>query len=207
MTRAEHILGRMHTDVCSPLPVHSHRGYRYFVTFIDDSFRFTSMYPLWEKSEVGKSLKAFIARAELETRLKVKTLRSDRGGEYMAGHVKDYLVERGIKHKIMTPDTPQHNGVAKRLNRTLLDKARAMLADTNLPKSYWLEAINYATFLHNLSPSCSVTTSPSELYTRTKPDVSRLRVFGCTAHMHVPEKSRDKLSAHSLSCTFLSFSQ
>ena len=122
--------------------------------------------------EVGKSLKAFIAWAELETGLKVKTLCSNGGGEYMAGHVKDYLVEHGIKHEVMTPDMPQHNGVAKRLNRMLLDKARAMLTDTNLPKSYWLEAINYATFLHNLSPSCSITTTPSKLYTGTKPDVS-----------------------------------
>jgi hypothetical protein len=47
-----------------------------------------------------------------------------------------------------------------------------MLANVNLPKSYWLEAINYATFLHNLSPSRSVITTPSELYTGTKPDVS-----------------------------------
>jgi transposase InsO family protein len=123
MTRTEHILGHVHTDVCGPLPVHSHRSYRYFITFIDDSFRFASVYPLWEKSEVGKSLKAFIARAELKTGLKVKTLRSDRGGKYKAGHVKDYLVECGIKHEVTTPDTPQHNGVAERLNRTLLDKA------------------------------------------------------------------------------------
>jgi hypothetical protein len=90
------------------------------------------MYPLREKSEVGKSLKAFISQAELETGLKVKTLRSDGGGEYMAGHVNDYLVEHRIKHEVTTPDTPQHNRVAEHLNRTLMDKARAMLTNTNV---------------------------------------------------------------------------
>jgi len=207
MMHAEHVLGHVHTNVCGPLPIHSHCGYRYFVTFINDSSHFASIYPLREKLEVGKSLKAFIAQAELETRLKVKTLCSNRGGEYMAGHINDYLVKHRIKHKVMTPDTPQHNGVAEHLNRMLLDKARAMLADANLPKSYWLEALNYAIFLYNLSPSCSVSTTPSELYTGTKLDVSQLCVFGCTAHMHVPEKSCNKLSAHSLSCIFLGFSQ
>ena len=81
-----------------------------------------------------------------------------------------------------------------------------MLANANLPKSYWLEAINYATLLHNLSPSCSVSMTPSKLYTGTKLDISQLRVFSYTAHTHVPKKSHNKLSDHSLSCTFLGFS-
>jgi hypothetical protein len=182
MTRAKHILGRVHTNVCSPLPVHSHHGYHYFVMFINDSSRFASVTPLQGKSEVGKSIKSFIAQVELETGQRVKILCSNRGGEYLAGYIKDYLEERSIKHEVTTPNTPQHNRVAKHLNRTLLDKTRAMLANANLPKSYWLEAINYATLLHNLSPSCSISTTPSELYTSTKPDVSRLCVFGCTAH-------------------------
>jgi hypothetical protein len=207
MMRAKHVLGCVHTDVCSPLPVHSHRSYRYFITFINNSSHFASVSPLREKSEVGKSIKSFITWVELETGQRVKILHSDRGGEYLAGYVKDYLEECGIKHKVTTPNTPQHNGVAEHLNRMLLDKAQAMLADANLPKSYWLEAINYATLLHNLSPSRSISMTPSELYTGTKPDVSQLCVFGCTAHTHVPEKSHDKLSAHSLSCTFLGFSQ
>jgi hypothetical protein len=140
MMCTEHVLGCVHTNICSPLPVHSHCSYWYFVTFIDNSSHFASVYPLREKSEVGKSIKSFIIWVELETSQRVKILRSDRGGEYLAGYVKDYLKERGIKHEVTTPNTPQHNGVAKCLNRMLLDKAQAMLANANLPKSYWLEA-------------------------------------------------------------------
>jgi len=148
---------------------------------------------LWQKSEVGNLLKAFITRAELETGQKVKALRSNGGGEYMATHVQQYLEERGIKHEVTTPDTLQHNGVAERLNCTLMDKSRAMLADAQLPKSYWLKALNYATLLHNVSPSRSVSTTPSEAFTGTKLDVSQLQVFRCIAHTHIPEKSWDKL--------------
>ena len=106
----------------------------------------------------------------------------------MAQHIQDWLHEHSIKHEVTTADTPEHNGIAECLNHTLLDKSHAMLANTNLPKSYWLEALNYTTFLHNLSPSHSITTTPSEAYTGTKPDVSRLHVFGCMAHVHVSKQ-------------------
>ncbi len=112
----------------------------------------------------------------------------------MAGHVQQFLQEHGIKHEVTTANTPQHNGIAERLNHTLLDKVQTMLADADLPKSYWLEVLNYATLLHNVSPSRSISSTPSKAYMGTKPDVSRLRTFGCIAHVHIPEHAHDKLS-------------
>jgi len=203
MTCAEHV----HTDVYGPLPVPSHCSYWYFVTFIDDSFYFASVSPLCEKLEVGKPLKAFISWAELETGQKVKILCSDGGGKYIAGHIKDYLEQHRIKHKITTLNILQHNGVTEHLNQTLLNRTHAMLADTKLPKSYWLKALNYATHLHNLSPFCSVSSTPAQQYTGNVLDVLRLHTFGCITHTHIPEKSCDKLSARSLFCIFLGFSQ
>src|SRR6266851_1021108 len=126
MMHTEHVLSRVHTDICRPLPVPSHCSYQYFVTFIDDSSRFTSLSPLCEKSEVGKLLKTFISWAELKSGQKVKILHSDGGGEYIASHVKDYLKQCRIKHKITTPNTPQHNGVTECLNRMLLNRTHAM---------------------------------------------------------------------------------
>jgi transposase InsO family protein len=105
----------------------------------------------------------------------------------MARHVQQFLEDHGIRHKMMTADTLQHNGVAERLNRTLLDKTHAILSNANLPKSYWLEALRYTVVLHNISPSKSLGTTPTEEYTGMKPDVLQLQVFGCIAHVHVPE--------------------
>ena len=90
------------------------------------------------------------------------------------------------------------------MNRTLLDKVRAMLIDADLPEIYWFEALVYATHLHNVSPTRALdNTTPEEAWSGNKPDVSHLRVFSSKAFMHVPTAQRDKLSAKSLLCTFL----
>jgi hypothetical protein len=171
-TCSELILGHIFSDMCRPLPIQSHRGYKYFVTFTNDKSHWVGIAPLKEKSEVGHHLKAFIMRAKLETGLKVKTLRSDRGGEYTAKHVQQYLEDHSIKHEMTTANTPQHNGIAECLNCMLLKKTWAMLSNANLPESYWLKALNYAVLLHNVSPSKSLGTTPTEEYTGIKLDVS-----------------------------------
>ena len=105
-----------------------------------------------------------------------------------------------------TPDTPQHNGVAERMNRTLLDKVRSMLHDASLPESYWYDALEHATLLHNVTPTRALhDVTPEEAWSGNKPDISRLRVFGSRAFVHVPEKQRTKLAAKSLTCTFLGY--
>ena len=96
----------MFTDMCGPLPTASHQGFRYSITFVDNSSCYTSVSPLREKSKVGKLLKMFIARAKLKTGQYMKILCSDGGGEYMAGHVQQYLQERGIKHTVTTTNIP-----------------------------------------------------------------------------------------------------
>ena len=121
-TRSNLILGRIFSDVCGRMPVKSHDGFEYFVTWVDDKSRKVFVTGLREKSEVPRHLKAFISWAEVETGLHVGTLHSDGGGEYIAGEAQKFLEEKGIKHEITTANTPQHNGVAERMNRTLLDK-------------------------------------------------------------------------------------
>jgi transposase InsO family protein len=149
-SRADIILGRVFSDVCGKLPMRSHDGYEYFVTFIDDCSRKVFVAGLPLKSDVARHLKAFIARTEVETGQRLNVLRSDGGGEYTGAALAQYLADKGINHEITTPDTPQHNGVAERMNRTLLDKVRAMLLDADLPESYSLVA---TTCYHNAKAS------------------------------------------------------
>jgi hypothetical protein len=81
-----------------------------------------------------------------------------------------------------------------------------MLLDVNLPKSYWWEALQYAALLHNISPTCSLDDStPEEAWSGNKPDVSRLRIFGCRAFVHILDRLCDKFAAKSLICTFLGY--
>jgi len=203
-TRADIVLGRVFSDVCGKMSTRSHRGFEYFVTFTDDKSRKVFVEGLHQKSDVERHLKAFIARAEVETGQRIKVLRSDGGGEYIGGSLVKYLQEKGTQHEITTPDTPQHNGVAERMNRTLLDKVRAMLIDADLPESYWYDALEYAALLHNVAPTRALgDITPEEAWSGNKPDVSRLRVFGSRAFVHIPDAQRSKLAAKSLVCTFL----
>jgi transposase InsO family protein len=84
---------------------------------------------------------------------KLKAFRTDGGGEYMSKHFESYLKTKGIHHEITMLNTPQHNGVAERLNRTLIEKVHTMLSDAKLPKSYWFDALEYAVILQNVLPT------------------------------------------------------
>ena len=114
----------------------------------------------------------------------------------------------GIKHELTTADMPQHNGVAERMNQTLVEWVRTMLIDTSLPDGYWWDTLQYAVLLHNISPSRSLSDcTPEEAWSGNKPDVSCLCVFGCKAFVLIPDKLRGKLSAKSLVCTFVSYAR
>ncbi|MBF6309039.1 transposase family protein, partial [Nocardia farcinica] len=80
---------------------------------------------------------AFVALAETQTGKRVKVLRSDNGGEYTSGAMAKLCADRGIEQKFTPSYTPQLNGVAERMNRTLVECARCMLEHAGLSKEYW----------------------------------------------------------------------
>ena len=81
-----------------------------------------------KKSETFGKFKEFMAEAEKQLGKSLKTLRSDRGGEYLETKFKDHLLEHGILSQLTTPGTRQQNGVAEKKNRTLLDMVRSMMS-------------------------------------------------------------------------------
>ncbi|CAA0834695.1 Unknown protein [Striga hermonthica] len=99
-------------------------GSRYFVTFIDDASRKLWVYFLRTKDEVFKYFKRFHAMVERQTGKPLKCLRSDNGGEYSSHEFKNYCPDHGIRHEKTVPGTPQHNGMAERINRTIMEKVR-----------------------------------------------------------------------------------
>ena len=101
-------------------------------------------------------LKVFIAHAEVKTGKRTQVVRSDRRGEYDSKVVTAYLQERGITQELTTPDMLQHNGVLERMNQTLLNMARSMLDDARLPDVFWFEAVKYAAYIHNATPTCAL---------------------------------------------------
>ena len=137
---------------------------------------------------------------------KIKIFRSDNGGEYTSSEFASYLTKEGIKHELTIPHTPQQNGVAERLNRTLIESVRTMLADSKLPHRFWAEALATSVYLRNRSPTKAVEAmTPYEAWSGAKPDVSFLRVFGCSAYAHVPKVERRKLDSKARKCVMLGY--
>ncbi|GKD65495.1 retrotransposon protein, putative, ty1-copia subclass [Tanacetum coccineum] len=114
--RAKDLLGLIHTDVCGPFRTVSRQGASYFITFTDDFSRYGYVYLLNHKHEVFETFKVFQKEVENQLGKTIKSLRSDRGGEYMSQEFLDHLKEHGIIAHRAPPYTPQHNGVSKKIN-------------------------------------------------------------------------------------------
>ena len=99
------------------------------------------------KGEVFSKFKEFKAEVENLTEQKIKTLRSDNGGEYTSGDFTDFCKEAGIKREYTVPYNPQQNGVAERKNRAILEAMKAMIHDQDLPMYLWGEACNMAVYV------------------------------------------------------------
>ncbi|KAK8921738.1 hypothetical protein KSP39_PZI020142 [Platanthera zijinensis] len=134
--RSKQALEYIHSDVWGPAPEPSLGGVRYFVTFIDDFSRKVWIYFLKHKSEVFEKFKVCKTTVEKQTGKRVKYLRSDNGGEYTSAEFQEYCNQKGITRHLTIPGTPQQNGVAKRMNRTLLERARCMRLFADLPRSF-----------------------------------------------------------------------
>ncbi|MCO5573934.1 hypothetical protein L7F22_027712 [Adiantum nelumboides] len=205
--RATRKLQLVHSDVCGPMRTPSVGNSLYFVTFIDDFFRFCWVYPLKAKSDVFAVFQHYVSMVENETGCKVQTLRTDRGGEYMSGAFKDFLGKKGIKHQCTMPYTPQQNGVAERKNRSLMEMARCMLKAKSLPHKLWMEAVACAAHVLNRCPTRALKTiTPYESWYDKKPSVSYLCVFGCLAYAHIPQQLRGKLDDKAVKCIFVGYS-
>ncbi|KAG8501219.1 hypothetical protein CXB51_003321 [Gossypium anomalum] len=193
--RASTKLELVHTDVCGPMRTESLSGNRYFILFIDDCTRYCWVYFLKHKSEVVQVFMKFKAAVETETGCKIKTIRSDNGTEYTSAQFQALCKDAGIKHQLTNVYTPQQNGVSERKNRSLMDMARCLLFEKNLPKTIWAEAVNTAVYIQNRLPTKALThKTPFEAWFGFKPSLDHIKVFGCLCYSQVPAVKRDKLS-------------
>lgn len=206
-TRATRVLELIHSDICGPMECASLGGKRYFITFVDDYSRYVVVKVMSQKSEALKLFIEYKAWAENATGRRIQKFRSDGGGEYVSKDFSDYLSQHGIARQQSPPYTPEHNGVAERFNRTLVECARCMMQGAKMQPSFWAEAIIYASYIRNRCPTRVLShTTPYEIWTNNKPDISFLRVFGCCAYVHVPDARRRKWDAKAIPCVFLGLS-
>ncbi|KAL0455836.1 UNVERIFIED_CONTAM: Retrovirus-related Pol polyprotein from transposon RE2 [Sesamum latifolium] len=197
-TLASGLLDLIHSDVCGPLNTQARGEFSYFITFTDDHSRYGYVYLMRYKSEAFGRFKELRLEVENQTGHKIKTLRSDRGGEYLSGEFLDYLKENGILSQWTPPGMPQLNGVSERRNRTLLDMVRSMMSFTELPLSFWGYDLETAAKLLNMAPSKTVAQTPYQIWHGKPASYKYLRVWGSPSY--VKRLVGDKLDLRSSLC-------
>ena len=204
-SRALHPVELVHSDTMGPMPVRGIEDELYVVTALDDYSGYAETILTRTKAEAASGLVDLLVRWQRTTGRKLKILRTDRGTEFL-GVLSDYCTRKGITRQLSTAYTPEQNGRAERLNRTLLERSRALRLEHGFPKAVWSEAIATASYLHNRILASAHTSTPYELFFGVKPDVSHLRVYGCKTYAYIEKDQRDKLDAVSDECALVGYS-
>ncbi|GJX11992.1 zinc finger, CCHC-type containing protein [Tanacetum coccineum] len=184
ITRKSVILELIHSDLCDFHATPSLGNKKYVITFIDDASRFCYVYLLHAKDEALDKFRIYKTEVELQQNDLVKTLRTDRGGEY---YDPVFFQSVGIIHETTAPYTPQQNGVAERKNRALKEMVNSMLSYSGLSEGFWGEAMLTACYLLNRVPNKRNKTTPYELWYKKRPNLAFLRVWGCRAVVRLPD--------------------
>ncbi|GJR55409.1 putative ribonuclease H-like domain-containing protein [Tanacetum coccineum] len=134
-------LHTLHMDLFGPTSVKSINHASYCLVITDDCTRFSWVFFLASKN--------FIRQIENQLSHRVKIIRSDNGTEFKNRDMLEFCGNKGIKQEYSNARTPQQNGVAERMNMTLIEAARTMLADSLLPTTFWAEAVSTACYIFN----------------------------------------------------------
>ena len=121
----------------------------------DDASGFAALHFLRSKADAVTALQDLVSWAEAQTGYRLRSIHSDRGGEYINQSLKTFLSSRGIEHQTSVPRTPQQNGRAERFNRTILEKSEAMRQHACLPPSFWQDAVETALHIYSEQQNCS----------------------------------------------------
>ena len=140
---------------------------------------------------------------ERQTERKVKIFRTDNGLEFCSTEFDNFCKSEGIIRHRTTVSTPQQNGVAECMNRTLLERVRSMLSSSGWSRDFWTEATHTACYIINRSPASALSMKTlEEMWTGRPADYSILRIFGCPAYAYVKD---GKLNLRAKKCIFIGY--
>ncbi|KAJ0765403.1 putative RNA-directed DNA polymerase [Helianthus annuus] len=196
-------LERLHMDLFGPMKHKTTFGDAYCLVVTDDYSRFSWVSFMAHKSETPGILKDLLTMLENLYTLKVKRIRSDNGTEFKNQVMDEFCTSKGILHEYSSRYTPQQNGVAERKNRTIIETARTMLVESELPIQFWGEAVSAACYtLNRVLTVKRHGKTCFELLQRRKPDLSYLEPFGAPCTMIEPD---GKFGAKAIEGFFLGY--
>ena len=180
-SRAETKVGELtHVDLWGKYDVRSIHGNQYYLLLIDDAARHITVEFLKRKSQAAQKVKDYMMYLKARGASPC-AIRMDRGTEFVNEDLRTWTQSQGIQLQMTAPYSPSQNGVAERMNRTLVELARAMLADSKLPEFLWELAVAHAAYLRNMSYTSTPrlgNQTPYQVWHGRKPDASHLREFG-----------------------------
>lgn len=206
--KAKRPLEKIHSDLAGPITPASLGGNKYVVTFTDDYSRFSWVFPCDVKSRCLDIFKAFKKAVENELNQKITFLHCDNGGEYSSNAWKEFVKQEGIQIQYTVPHTPEQNGVAERLNRTIFNMTRCFLNDSpNLVKPLWAELVRTACYIKNRVPTSTNDNfqSPFEILFNRPPSINHLRVIGSTCFSNKTGTQFGKLDERALECVLVGY--
>ena len=166
------------TDGWGPAQTTGIRGEHYYVSFTDGVTQCTQIH-FMKKKDVLRHIKDYQAFIKTQTSKNLKAMWFDGGGEYIDHEVIDYLKSCRIQYEIIAAHSPAQNGIAEHLNHTLIEHICTMMLKHNIPYFLWPEAVAYACYLKNRSPTWALKEliTPEEAFIGKKPNISMLQEF------------------------------
>jgi len=168
---------------------------------IDSFSRFAVTYLLNSKDEVDHALQKYIADNGCP-----RILVTDNAREFRFGKFSDLCLERGIRQEFTAAYTPEENGKIERLWSSLNGMARCLLRTANLNERFWSFAFLTANHIKNRCWHSAIKMTPYEKFFGLKPDISHMRIFGCTAYAFIEKEKRRKLDSRSQKGILLGYS-
>ena len=152
------------------------------------------------RTDVPDKFKQFIADYQAP-----QTIVTDGAKEFTSETFEEICREKGVRHEISSPYTPEENGKSERLWSTLMNTTRCLLSSANMPNTFWTYALNHAVFVKNRCIHSSIDCTPFELMFGYQPDLKDVRVFGSLAFAYVEKQFRSKLDQRAEPCLFLGY--
>lgn len=196
-----------YTDVLGPIQSPDLQQNRYAIHFTEVSTRYKCIYFMKLKSEAVDKIEEFNTWLT-SCGFRLRELRCDNGGEYVNDTVTSYAKGKFLL-RTTPPYTPEANGISERFNRLLCERTRAMLKSAELPKFLWSYAMKTIVYIYNRIPNLNNSRqfSPYEGLFGKNPDLSHLRIFGCTAFAYNFSPTRRKLDDRAIKGIFVGYDE